>query len=211
MRRAAKKSMTSPRGKAVWPHLNEPNTTFEPATYEVTLHVSAEDAAPFIKMLEEFYAEGYKHECEDKKKSKLQRYDMPWKPVEDDQGQPTGEVAFKFKNKQFYEIDGKQIENRVLLLDAKKKPLGGGEGTAPMVGGGSTLVVGFHPLVWFTPMLGCGLSLRLKAAQVIDLVEANFGGGAGEFDFAEEEGFESISTKASTPESDAVSDEDFNF
>ena len=37
--------------------------------------------------------------------------------------------------------------------------------------GGSTLRVSYQPTLWFTPMLGAGVSLRLKSVQVKNLVE----------------------------------------
>ena len=79
--------------------------------------------------------------------------------------------------------DGRTIEQRPILFDAKMRPMN------DRVGGGSIVRVGFEPHLWFVPATGVGLSLRLKAVQVLELRE---GGGrtATDFGFSEEEGFE---------------------
>ena len=50
--------------------------------------------------------------------------------------------------------------------------------------------IAYEPFPYFTPMLGAGISLRLKAVQVIKLVE-----GKSNNVFKEEDGFETKTTE----------------
>jgi len=175
---------TSPQGTAVWPWLNEPDTRFdENGVYTVTLRLSAEDAEPFMADLKQIFRDGYDAEVKKQKKQKLKLANMPWTDHEDDQGNETGMIDFKFKQKSAYEYEGKKIENRVLLIDAKRNPV------TDQIGGGSKIRVGFEPYVWYVPSMGVGMSLRLKAVQVIDLVQYTKGQNTDEFDFKEEDGY----------------------
>jgi len=192
-------SMRSPLGTAIWPKLNEPDTRFkEHGEYSVKLAVPQEEAESFISQLKEFYQDGYSAELKKQNKAKLKVANMPWSDQEDDQGNPTGMVEFKFKANAKYKYDDQMVENRVLLFDAKKQRC------TARIGAGSKLKVAFEPYVWFVSSMGCGMTLRLKAVQVIDLVEFNSGANADDF-FEEEEGFTAVG-KAATEEVD-----DFNF
>lgn len=194
-----RKQMTSPRGVAVWPHLNEPNTRFDDdGVYSVKLAIPQEDAQGFIDELTEYYQEGYQEHCRDNKKNKLKPGPMPWADQEDENGNPTGLVEFKFKMKAKYNYEGTMVENRVILFDADAKKCDA------RIGGGSELKVGCEPYVWYTGALGCGLSLRLKAVQVLKLVEYNSGSDASSF-FNVEEGF----TAATEVTPDGADDFDF--
>lgn len=199
-----KMKMTSPKGTAVWPWLNEPDTRWnEVGTYSVTLKMDAQTAEPFLAKLKEFYKEGYTECLKEQGKNKLKNATMPWFNVEDDQGNETGEIGFKFKNNASYDYDGKKVETRVQLIDSQRNPV------TAKVGGGSTIRVGFEPYVWFVGSQGVGMTLRLKVAQVLELVEYGGKSAADEFEFEVEEGFESA--PAATTETKSGGDEDFNF
>jgi hypothetical protein len=121
--------------------------------------MSAEAAAPMIatltKMYDEFYAEKVKE-----LKKKLKKSDFPWKEVTNDAGNETGEIEFRFKMVAKVDTkDGRTIEQRPILFDAKMRPMN------DRVGGGSTIRVGFEPHLWEVPATGVGLSLRLKAGD----------------------------------------------
>jgi hypothetical protein len=190
------KKMTTPRGTAVWPKLNEADKTFEPkGVFSTEVRLSAEDSAPMIeeltKILEDYYAEAVK-----KEKKKLKRADLPWKAVTDDSGKETGEFSFRFKMTARIDTeDGKTIEQRPVLFDAKMRPM------SDRVGGGSIVRVGFEPHPWFVPALGVGMSLRLKAVQVIELRQ--FAPKTGkDFGFSSEEGFETAFTEEAETKDD---------
>lgn len=194
--------MTSPKGTAVWPWLNDPDTRFdENGVYSVTLRLDAEDAEAFMGKLKQIFRNGYDEETKKQKKKKLKLANMPWADHEDDQGNATGQVDFKFKVKASYEYEGKKIDNRVHLIDAKRNPV------TNQVGGGSSIRVGFEPYVWYVPSMGVGMSMRLKVVQVIDLVEYGKGGSTDEFDFEEEEGF----TTATATETKEERGDHFDF
>ena len=61
------------------------------------------------------------------------------------------------------------------------------------VGGGSKVKMAIKPYTWYSPSLGFGVSLQLKALQIIELVAPSASGaGASSFGFtSEEEGFSS--------------------
>jgi len=199
---SARIKMTSPKGVAVWPWLNEPDKRFdERGTYTVTLRVG-DGAEDFIRKLNDIYNDGYARQLSEQKKAKLKEGPMPWSAYMDDQGEPTGLTEFKFKNNAAYKYEGKMIENRIQIIDSKRNPI------VANVGGGSTLRVGFEPYVWFVPSMGVGMSLRLKIVQVLDLVEFGGGNSASEFGFEEEEGFVGIVKSEETPEEPA---NDFDF
>tara|TARA_Y100000593_G_scaffold11820_1_gene21471 strand:- start:2557 stop:3147 length:591 start_codon:yes stop_codon:yes gene_type:complete len=171
-----KKKMTSPAGIAVWPWLNEPDTRWDTSEYKVTLKLTAENAKPFIEKLTEFYKQGYADHAKEQNK-KLKKANLPWSEVVDDQGNETGEIEFKFKNKSSYEYEGETVETRVLLVDKTRKPVEG------RVGSGSEIRVGFEPYVWYVPSMGVGMTLRIKTVQVLNLLEYNGDNSLDEFDF----------------------------
>ena len=192
--------ITTPKGIAVWPWLNEPDRKFNAnGDFKVNLQLSKEDAGDFIKKLEDIYREHYKETCKAEGKTKLKKADLPVIEVEDDEGNPTGEVQVKFKLKAQYEYEGKKISQRPILLDAKRQPM------TETIGGGSTIRVGCEVYPYYTATIGVGLSLRCKVVQVLELKE--FAPGAGGFDFEEEEGFEAMS--ASMESNEAIDDDDF--
>ena len=98
------------------------------------------------------------------------------------------------KNKEGdYEIFAKQVARRdtakgvlnfdVTLFDSKGKKTN----DKPNVGSGSKLKLAVEAHSWNSPMLGVGYSLRLRAAQVIELKEYS-GGDGSSFGFGSEEG-----------------------
>ena len=66
--------------------------------------------------------------------------------------------------------------------------------------GGSELKVGGLLSFYNSPAIGCGVTLRLQAVQVIQYVEGT-GSGADSFDFEEEDGFVSGADQAESTES----------
>lgn len=102
--------------------------------------------------------------------------------------EPTGNVTFKFKTK--YKILDKKTDtirfNKIGLFDAKGKPLA----ADTLIYGGSQGKVSFQTSDYFVAGQGmAGISLRLLAAQVIDLVGPG-NRSASSYGFGEEEGFE---------------------
>ena len=195
--------VTTPKGLAVWPWLNEPDRKFNAnGEYKVNLQMAHEDAQPFIEKLEEIHKEHYQETCKREKKQKLKKADLPITDVFDDEGNPTGEVQIKFKLKAQYEYDGKKITQRPVLMDSKRQPM------KEVIGGGSVIRVGCDVYPYYTATIGVGLSLRCKIVQVLELKE--YSPGTDGFDFDEEDGFESLNDSVEeNTEDDLVDDDDF--
>ena len=107
---------------------------------------------------------------------------------------------------------GETWKNTVKLFDAKGKP------TKVKVGGGSRIRVSAEINPYYTPTIGAGVSLRLKAVQIEELMQ---GGDATSYGFDEiEDGFdasehededlETTSTEEGSNEGDD-GDEDYDF
>ncbi|NDF98399.1 MAG: hypothetical protein EB101_05650 [Chitinophagia bacterium] len=193
----------SPKGVAKYPKLNEPDKKFKAdGEYSVRLVCKREDAEPFIKAVKDVFVEHYKATCVKEKKKELKSAEMPWKKVTNDSGVETGEVEIKFglAAKIVSKKTGQSWEQRPALFDSK------GHAITDRIGGGSVIKVATEVYPWYTPLLGCGVSLRCKAVQVIELHQYS-GGNASNFGFtAEEEGFvsggESFPDSAFTPKTE---------
>lgn len=172
------KNIVTPRGSAIWPKVNEPSTKFDPmGVYSCDIKVSEEDAKAFIEELKPIVDAAYALELKSQGKKSLKRHDSF--PVrQDDEGDwiiRTKQVAKKETRA------GKVLEFEVKLFDAKGKPC------EVTVGSGSTVRCSVTPRCWYNAALGFGVTLTLRAVQIIELVEYETSYG-----FAEEDGsFES--------------------
>lgn len=177
------KPEVTPKGVFVYPSLTTPDTKFDAAgVYSVKLRLSADDAAPLIKKIEEaLEAKVEEVKTSGKVKGKIKRVDPSY--VEDEE---TGEVTFNFKMKASGKRkDGTEFTQRPTL---KKFDL---TDISPntRIWGGSEGKVAFS-LNPFHTALGVGVSLRLKGVQVIKLVSGSTDCG---FEAEEDgEGFDDI-------------------
>jgi len=199
MRKRKHIKLTTPKGTAIYPWLNEPNRKFDQiGVYSVNLRMTAQDAAEFVEIITKVRDEYHGEQTKELKK-KLKKADLPVLEVIDDQGEETGEVDLKIKLKAGYEYDGKTITQRPTLIDAKQQPIG----NDIQIGSGTTLRCGVEVAPWYVPTMGIGVSLRLRVAQIIDLVEFG-GGGAAAYDFQNEEGFETVAANLSADSDDGI-------
>ena len=159
--------IVTPRGIAVYPWLNRPDTKFSPdGDFKVTLKVGAEEAAPLMEKLDEALA---KYQAQQAKADpKVGRYSIspPYEEEIDDQGNLTGNYLFKFKQKAVINTkDGRTIDMKVALVDASRTP------TTVNVGGGSEIKIAatVFPYAMKTTK-SVGLSLRPSAVQILSLV-----------------------------------------
>lgn len=197
------KSLITPKGKAKYPHVTNPSTTFNPdGEYSCDLLVSEEVALEFKASIDEIYEAAYKEEKKTQKKPKLKRAPDSMYPIRQDED---GEWFIRGKQPAKKTArSGEVYEFGVKIFDTKGKP------TEAKVGSGSILKMAVEPRPWFVAVHGFGITLALKAVQVIDLVE--YGGGSSDFGFAEEDGsFESDSESLGDdlPTSDDPDDGDF--
>ena len=87
------------------------------------------------------------------------------------------------------------------MFDATGKPIA----KDTIVWGGSEMKVSYELVPYHTTLVGAGVSLRLKAAQILKLVSGE-GAAASSYGFSKEEGFEQPVDVLSTPEE--TNDED---
>ena len=194
MRKRKHLKLTTPKGTAIYPWLNEPNQF---GYYQVNLRLTVQDAAEFVAIITKVRDDYYGEQTKELKK-KLKKAHLPVFEVIDDQGEETNEVDLKIKLKSAYEYDGKTITQRPTLIDAKQHPIE----NDIKIGSGTTLRCGVEVTPWHSS-LGIGVTLRLRVAQIIDIVEFS-GSGASAYDFQNEEGFETISANLSEDSDDGI-------
>ena len=174
------KVYTSPKGTAVWPRIDTPDTKFdEDGVFSCKLHVSEGDFKAFEAQINKQVEADYKAECASQGKDKLRRAaSCPLRIT--DEGEY--EIFAKQKAKVHTKSKG-TLEFSIAAYDSQGKKI-----ETPKIGSGSTLKMAVEVNTWFVPSQGFGYTLRLRAVQVIDLVE--YGGGDGGFGFgAEEDGY----------------------
>lgn len=148
----------TPVGHAQYPWLNNADTKWqELGEYKVNLILDKEDAGDFMAMIDEAITEKFKAE-KSKKKAPL-----PYAMELDEAGGETGRVIFKFKNRNRMNRNGELWDRKPLLVDTKGNP------TNADVGGGSKIRIKAELYPWHNAALGTGVSLQMKAVQVIEL------------------------------------------
>jgi len=176
--------LTSPRGRFIYPHLNKPDTKFNPdGEYKLTLSLTSEESTNLLKALEE-QIELSKKDAEDRAKGKKVKVaDPPYSINEED-----GNYQFKFKLKAKAKSSktGNEWEQKPAIFDSDLKPLS----PEKQIWGGTEGKVSFEVIRYFVPLTGAGISLRLKAVQILELVEGS-GGDGSKFGFKEEQGYKS--------------------
>lgn len=194
---------TTPKGTAKYPWLSMPDTKFNPdGDYKVTLVLPVEEAGAIIQFLEEQLAASEVKAKKDNPGKKVKVADAPYKMDEDN-----GNVEINFKLKARVNMqNGDSFEQKPALFDAKGKPI-----TDVNVGGGSKVKVSYECVPFYTGLIGAGISLRLRAVQVIDLVEFSGGAAAGAYGFEEEDGFEAEDNSSPFEETNATQNNDNDF
>lgn len=193
----SKSIKVTPKGKANYPWVNRPDTTFvDEGMYQCNLILSKKAAAKMVKEIKELHKEAqvmFKKENKKGKKAKLPFFEN------DD-----GDIEFKFtqrakiKSKKTGEIFDKTIP----IFNSKNKPI------TPNLGAGSIIKISYEPSQYYHATQGAGVTLRLKAVQVLELVEWE-----QDYGFEEEEGYEGdddnvVEEEEDDYEEEADSDED---
>lgn len=190
-------SMTSPRGVFKYPKLNEPDTKFNPAgDYSVKLVLAGKAAADLIDALQPHYDAAVALAEEqfaalpvaNRRRLKEITFNPFYTPVFDEETeQETGEVEFNFKMlaSGTRKSDGKPWSRKPVIFDAAGRRMA----NPPAIWGGTEGKVAFQVGSYFIPGTGAaGISLRLSAVQILELVSSG-GGTAAQFGFGEEEGY----------------------
>ena len=189
---ATAKRFTTPSGVAVYPKLVVADTKYNiEGEYKTSLRLPADatiGGEPLIAFLEKHCAASMvKHQAEEDVKARAKnKKPKPIKagvePYEVDE--ETNEIIVKFKLKATGMTRDKVVfTQKPALFDAKGTPYKGKE-----IWGGSVIKVAFEVVPYFTVLIGAGISLRLKAAQIIELKQGSSDGSS--FGFGEEEGYE---------------------
>lgn len=172
---------TTPKGTAKYPWLSVPDTKFNSdGEYKVTLVVPVEEADTILQFLDEQMSASEAKAKKENPGKKVKVADAPYKVDEEN-----GNVEINFKLKARVNMqNGDSFEQKPALFDAKGKPI-----QDVNVGGGSKIKVSYECVPFYTALIGAGVSLRLRAVQVIDLVEFTGGADASAYGFEEEEGY----------------------
>lgn len=219
--------VNTPTGIAQFPWLHKPDTKFNPdGDYRVRLALpaKAKETKELIAKIDEAHEaaiEKARAEVVEKKGAaaakKIKIADKPYKDEEDkDTGKPTGNVilSFKMKAKITSKKSGETFEQRPRIFDSHGEPVA----ECPRIGGGSKIRVSAFLVPFYTAQVGAGVSLRLRAVKIKELVE--FGGGdAGSYGFADDDedgGYEApkskpASKKPAKTEDDGEEDDDVDF
>jgi hypothetical protein len=174
-------------GSAQWAKVFEPDTKFNPlGDYSINLQMPVAQAAEMSEKLEAIVQAKFNEavEADPRLKNTLTTQDVCQPVYDRDTGDDTGNVEFKFKLKaKIQKRDGTWYEQQPAVLDSKKVPMT----NDILIGNGSRVKVAFEPIPYvMASTKKAGVSLRLKAVQVIDLVE--YGNSAASV-FDEEDGF----------------------
>lgn len=203
MSKAKNTRYTTPAGIAQYPYLTKPDTKFNPdGEYKISVEIKDPNlSAPLVDFLDVQIAANLIKVKKETPGKKIKEGEAPYSVNED-----TGAVTVKFKLKaKVSPKNGAPFEQRPALFDAKGKPIG----ADAKIGGGSKVKVAYELVPYYTAIAGAGVSLRLKAVQVIELVEFSGGAGADAFGFGEEDGYEAAETPAEQNGFSEDNEEDF--
>jgi len=188
-----KLKLTTPVAKLKYPKLIEPETKFNPeGVYKATAIIDSAEAAALADALDDLltrHKASLKQQDPSKKDWKLA--DLPYGYEEID-GKPCFVIKTKMKAKGI-DRDGRAWSSVPALFDSKGQPVRDRESLKGMWSG-TVAKVNFEACPFYQAALGAGITLRLKAVQIIDLVEG--GGSAESFGFNEEDGWTGTTSEA---------------
>jgi hypothetical protein len=188
-----KLKLTTPVAKLKYPKLIEPETKFNPeGVYKATAVIDSAEAAALADALDDLltrHKASLKQQDPSKKDWKLA--DLPYGYEEID-GKPCFVIKTKMKAKGI-DRDGRAWSSVPALFDSKGQPVRDRESLKGMWSG-TVAKVNFEACPFYQAALGAGITLRLKAVQIIDLVEG--GGSAESFGFGEEDGWTGTTSEA---------------
>jgi hypothetical protein len=181
--------ITTPKGVAKYPWLSNPDTQFDAdGVYKIDLIIPAGECTELCAALDAAADEAFEL-AKSKAKSpviakQIKRAD-PYTAALDDAGEDTGKILFRFKMKAKVTMkDGTVKTMKPFIFDAKGVQLA----VCPAVYGGSVCKVNFSPSPYYAANnKQAGVSLRINAVQIIELVTGGARDAAG-YGFGQEEG-----------------------
>ena len=194
----------SPKGIAMYPWVLTADTAFvKEGVYHIQLECPQDDPKTTELVEKLTVILDKEHDALSKEKKKKLNKIPFFEESEDGK-----HLVFKFKqNKIIKRKDGTTSEVKIPLFDAKGKPIT----EAIKLGNGSVCRISFTVAPYYNATnKGVGLSLRLVAVQVIELVEYS-AGNAESYGFdEEEEGYEAKDADDDVPFEDSDDSEDEN-
>lgn len=198
--------LTTPKGVAKYPWLNKPDTKFnDKGIYKINLIIPKSECANLCAELDGLADQAYAAGLEEAKpaaKKKIVKLD-PYAPEFDAEGNETENIEFKFK------MNASSLNKKTGEVRTHAPALFDAEGVRVdqdkiAVYGGSVCRVNFTPVPYYNAATNqSGISLRLNAVQIIELVT---GGGTAEgYGFDKQDGFK---VKESTEEAGSDDTED---
>lgn len=189
-----KLKLTTPICRFQYPKLIEPETKFNPeGAFKVTALIDPRDADEVATALDGLLD---RHKESLKAQAPTQKFklaDLPWTYEEVD-GTPYFIVKAKMKASGV-DRDGRRWNRAPALFAANGSAVTDREALKGMWSG-TTGRVSFEACPFYQATIGAGITLRLKAVQIISLVQS--GGSAESFGFEEADGW-SPSTEAAVP------------
>ncbi len=181
----------TPVGTAIYPWITKADTKFNPdGEYRVKLRIPSEEAQEMMKLIQG-EIDKIVTETTKAKGKKVKAAACPFSEVVDQDGQETGEIDFSFKRKaSFVSKEGKKVNITIPVFDSQLNPL-----QDVSVYGGSKIKLSYE-IIPYSTAIGTGVSLRMMACQVLELVEGGSGGTGSSYGFDAEEGYEAPAKSA---------------
>ena len=180
----AKYSVT-PKGKFHWPHIGQPDTRYKAqGQYHIKVQLSGEEGESFRSEIDRAH-ESWKQEVNKSKGKKAYQEFMPYKVIMGDDGLEEGiQFHFKMLASGVNSRTGQAFTQRPMVVGPDKSPLP----TSIKLANGSEGKVAYE-MAPYQHGTSLGIQLRMKAVQVLKLIEWN--GSSGDADmFSVEEGYE---------------------
>lgn len=195
--------IVTPVGTAIFPRLTTPDTKFNPeGVYTCKIRLDGADADSFALMVQDFLKEAAEVAKAVHGPKLRPGAFHPTPPAKDEDGNEIpGSITVNFKMKASgTNKAGKSWTNKPVVVDAAKNPV------TELVFGGSKVRVAGEMAAYYTPSIGLGVSFRLHAVQVVELVTSSGAGrGADAFDVVED-GFRSQGAPVSDEVDNAPAD-----
>jgi hypothetical protein len=163
--------ITTPPVVVRWADITTPNYRYATATdprgtysIECLLNPKVPAERDVLAQLRDFWDTEYKERCRVERQKQLKMHDYSWKEDADENGEVTGLYSIRPKNKEQYQGRDGIVKVEIQQFDSAMKRI------RVEVGNGSRCRVSFS-VGSFYKGGKFGLSLRLRAVQVIELVE----------------------------------------
>jgi len=153
--------LTTPKGKAIFPHLTEADTMFHPeGLFHVKLECPKADSEKIISAIKSGIAMEIKKQNDENPNKSIKYANAPYEVIDE-------KVVFNFKLKASgtRKVDGKTFTQKPVISNADLTAFD----DTLQIWGDSILRVNFEPYFWNMP-IGIGCTLRLKEVQVCELV-----------------------------------------